>query len=1126
MILAVEAHYLLPSSIPTAAIFLGAVLACALWAGAHFIPRPSRYWVRLLLSAVRTAVGFGAALACAQAAQRLVLLTTAWPIWALALAAAFAVELVISFYRLERQSVSRRQGVVLVSLRAVILVLVLALLAQPVRSLQWSDHIPRAVAVIIDESASMKVRDAYAPWEKVRLAEALGVADVPRPYRLELAEAELAALRDRLGVEIEWLDQLGRSQPDARRRMLEEKRAALYETLSQAAQRAEQQLAQVSAQRAGALKLDPAATAAMDETRAILAIRVRDPLQEAASLIKPGAAEDAAPLLGRVLAALKKSQTALGEAGPRVQALGRALDGAVYAALPAAQKTQVDAAANMDRADLARSLLLSRGGPSADGKPADSLLERLKNQYDLRAYEMAGATTETQAETWEKNPSAPPAAPAQPTTNTAPATRPAATRAATAPTSSIAIASSLPASSSAPAGIATGGMPVIPKAVVPEAPPGEQETNIAAALQKVLADTPSDRLAGVLLLSDGRHNALGEDVDAVAQRLGSMGVKVFSVPMGAAKPPLDGAIAAVDVPEVVFAKDRMAVTAELKLDGMAGRRVKIALYDDANREVDGNSLLVPSDSYRARVQLSDSPDKPGIHSYRLQLQHFDDEAFASNNEYAFSVSVTDDRVRLLYIEGRPRWEFRYVKNLFASRDKTVRLQYVLLDPDRIPGLPPPPPVVASASAEEAVEATQLPQSLAEWMKFDVVVLGDVSPQALRPDDLDAIRRFVTERGGTLIVVAGPLFMPSAYFGTPLADVLPVTWQGLAAIQQASPAGAATLPGLLAGAAPAGGGDVFHIALTPEGRQHVILRLAVDPAENERLWESMPEIESRFPGLRAKPGATALAYAMPTTRPAFLEPNAPSDPEQVRRFQNDNALLLEQPAGMGEVLMLTFDHTWRLRYGAGDLYHHKLWGQVLRWATANKLPSGTSFVKIGADRARYWPGQHVRIRARIVSQDLSPVKSAEVAVKLSRDGQFVSRRQMDYRPDSPGLYQADLGALEAGRYVAELDAPAASDILAAENATTVQTEFSVLASTPRELIELSPDRGLLNSLAERTGGAVIEAARIADAADRFGPGQLVRTQKSEYAIWDHWPLLALILVLATAEWILRKKVGLA
>ncbi|MFN9134796.1 MAG: hypothetical protein ACK5YE_03090, partial [Planctomyces sp.] len=136
----------------------------------------------------------------------------------------------------------------------------------------------------------------------------------------------------------------------------------------------------------------------------------------------------------------------------------------------------------------------------------------------------------------------------------------------------------------------------------------------------------------------------------------------------------------------------------------------------------------------------------------MELSALGGEETTGNNSVSRNVRVSGDQIRVLLIEGRPRWDFRYLRNLFAGRDRTVFLQAVLLQPDRLAGIPVPPIVYASAGrAFDDCDATGLPRSESEWLKFDTVVLGDVSPEQLGPDGVRALETFVRKKGGSLVI---------------------------------------------------------------------------------------------------------------------------------------------------------------------------------------------------------------------------------------------------------------------------------------------------------------------------------------------------------------------------------------
>jgi hypothetical protein len=134
--------------------------------------------------------------------------------------------------------------------------------------------------------------------------------------------------------------------------------------------------------------------------------------------------------------------------------------------------------------------------------------------------------------------------------------------------------------------------------------------------------------------------------------------------------------------------------------------------------------------------------------------------------------------------------------------------------------------------------------------------------------------------------------------------------------------------------------------------------------------------------------------------------------------------------------------------------------------------------------------------------------------------------MQYVENSPGLYAADLGEMPSGTYRVELDAPAAKAVLAEQGAAKVAMEFSVEPSTPAEQAELAPDRGLLSRLASLTGGTVCDPTRADRALASLGKPTEVQIERHEYVLWDSWPMLVLVILVATGEWLLRKKAGLA
>jgi len=1167
-------HQALPFPLPTPLVCLVAAAGVALWIGLHALGRRvTARWARAILFPLRVAVGFVAILAVMDLVQLGFVFATNWPLWPLALTGALAIEVLLVLYALERRIVSRRTGLALAIIRVALVLLVVAMLAQPVRSIELSHSLQRYVAVLVDNSASMHVPDKQmTPAERIRLGELL-MPDAPaRPYTLEAVARRLREVREKLAPQIDWLSSLREAKPDVRLKQLESRRRAAQEAIQGLERAVAEQAAEVGKPLKGSLQLDSRAQTALTFAQTKLVAEVQQHLAVAARMLDrsnlPALSSDCEPLADT----LRGVSAALAKLEPGLTAAGDALDEALYGALSAEERSRIDSLALQPRFALAREILYL-----PERKPAPGLLQQLEDKYGVRLYTFAASPTEVSIEKGLEPEPGESGVGGKSKGEAGKPTPKTATPASGHPTPSP--QHPTPSSPSSPPTPNTEHRTPSPPSAA-DLPPEQQQTNLTAALEKVISEIPADRLAGIVLLSDGRHNAPSA-VEPMARRVGLEQAPICSILFGGgAKPTTDAAVTAVEAPETVYAKDKVYVNAEVRLDGLAGRTVRVRLYD-GDTPVDSDEIRVEADSFRTRIQLSDEPKEAGLHAYRVRIDEMEGEVLTSNNERPLSVSVTGEQTRLLIVEGRPRWEFRYLKNLFASRDRTVRLQYVVLRPDAIPGQPLRQGIPASAARPpEQPEATALPENEGEWMKFDVIILGDVEPDSLSEEHQKALKKFVEERGGTLIVISGPRSMPHAYAGSPLAELLPVSFE-----RPNQPN--AYLP------APE---KSFRIALTPEGRDHVITRLRVDPNENLETWGTLPEIRWRHPLLRAKTGATVLAYALPPDAPDFIsssssfssstlppkaqdgsrtttrtststiEDKQPAsgetlDAETARPRQDfiaDHALITLHNLALGRVMCLSFDHTWRFRYCAGDTHHHRFWGQVLRWATSDRLPAGGQFVKLGTDRPRYSAHAKVRVRAKLVQPDFSPVVSDDVAVNIyaippgghsriappggyrtgstpasyppeglkpSGGGKLVLRRKLEYLPNSLGVYTADLGELAAGTYRVELDAPAAKPLLAAENIEKVASEFFVEQAVPSEQIELSADRGLLERLATLTHGIVVDPPRASDLLAALGAPTLTHSERREWALWDSWPLLVMIVVLAGAEWLLRKRARL-
>ena len=278
--------------------------------------------------------------------------------------------------------------------------------------------------------------------------------------------------------------------------------------------------------------------------------------------------------------------------------------------------------------------------------------------------------------------------------------------------------------------------------------------------------------------------------------------------------------------------------------------------------------------------------------------------------------------------------------------------------------------------------------------------------------------------------------------------------------------------------------------------------------------------------RCSPQREKKRRQSPAAEQAAPPPARLSDMERLR-LQRENPLIVLHKFGAGNVLLLCFDRTWRLRYRVGDTNHHQFWSQVLRWATANRLAAGTAHVRLGTDRIRYQTNEAVTVRAQLLDKEASPVIDDKVTVRVLRGERAVLTKTLAFVPGSRGLYQGDLGALsKPGAYRIELEGSAVSQLLAIDNASAAGTDFLVTAQDRSgELAELSADWTLPAQLADLGGGKAVDPASARELLDVLKKKSKTVREMKYVPLWDSWLPLCLILAAVSSEWIVRKKAGL-
>lgn len=620
--------------------------------------------------------------------------------------------------------------------------------------------------------------------------------------------------------------------------------------------------------------------------------------------------------------------------------------------------------------------------------------------------------------------------------------------------------------------------------------PAALATDWTPVLERGLKD--ADRpVVGVVLLTDGQRN-LGPPADALADKLAARGVPVYPVLIGSIKRPIDAAVAAIKAPERVSKGDAADVLVTVKIDGPPpGTEVPVTL-DRPGASPMKKTVRVPADGSRPVVGFRIPMDAPGVQTFTAAVGPIPGDIRADNDRRGASIEVVDDRAKVLLIDGEARWEFQYLRNALA-RDPHVTVDAVVFrqptfpggDPTYLRALPPKPEPTAKGPQPDPLGA------------YDLIVLGDIRPGDLAADAWSRLERYVDSRGGTLAIASGPRSLAMMASGETSRKLLPVL------APRPVPPGSLkpdpTRPALPPGVAIA--------PASPSIEAFPMMRLDADPEQSRRVWSGLPPLPWVATG-KAKPLATVLA-------------TAGTDAES-------SAALVAQPYGLGKVLWIGTDGTWRWRYRAGDRHHHRFWGQVVRWASGAKLAAGNRIVRFGPDRPRPIEGDATSIRAQFADDAPGVTPELLVAARVFKkgpdgkpSGDPVAVVPLRPRADAPRVFQAEAPPLARGAYLIRLDVPQ----MGAEAPSEAAAPLDVLPRDTPERVELAASRDPLDRLAATTGGRVFTIEDVAALPPLLKARTIERTRTEETSLWDRPGALVLFFALLAAEWALRKRAGL-
>jgi uncharacterized membrane protein len=596
---------------------------------------------------------------------------------------------------------------------------------------------------------------------------------------------------------------------------------------------------------------------------------------------------------------------------------------------------------------------------------------------------------------------------------------------------------------------------------------GAPATHIGASLTQLLAQMEGLPLAAIVLLSDGGDNSGGLDPAALAA-LANRRVPVYAVGLGEVQVSHDIELEDVIVPAKALAGSRLSATVKLQQRGYAGRRSTLTVR--AAGELAGSrEVTFGPDGVLQAVSVVFNAGAAGVKPLSFELTPQQGETNGANNTLLRLVNVEPSPRRILYFEGEPRWEYKFIRRA-AEDDPMLQLVSMLRTTEN--------KIYRQGVSDPAELATGFPRRAEDLFGYDAIIIGSVDAGYFKAEQQRLIRDFADRRGGGVLFLGGRAALADGVWsGSELADVLPV---------------------VLPSARPTFHRERAAVSLTPDGMDSAITRLVDDRAANEKLWsKGLPTLmDYQDPG-KPKPGAVILA--------------------RMRAGGRDLPLLITQSYGRGRSAVLATAGTWRWQMSLplGDHSHDLFWQQLLTWLAGET----SGHVQAAAPALTLLDEGHLQLTAEVRDEQYHPAPDAKVSAKVLGPSGRAATVALSAVPGSPGRFQGEAAAPEQGVYVAEVsasqgDKEVGRDALAFQRLNGVAESFHT-----------GQNRALLTQLAGATGGRYLPPSELATVADDipYSPAGVRMHQIKE--LWDMPAGFLALLLLKTTEWLLRRRWGI-
>ena len=592
----------------------------------------------------------------------------------------------------------------------------------------------------------------------------------------------------------------------------------------------------------------------------------------------------------------------------------------------------------------------------------------------------------------------------------------------------------------------------------------QSATQIGKGLQQLADEAATLPIGAIVLASDGADNAGGIDQKTMTE-LQRRRLPVNTIGFGKTELSNDVELDGFEVSNKALEGSRLEAQVTIRQNGFSGQHTHLNL--SGGGKVLATRDIVLSNTGKQTETLEFNAGAGGVKSLDVRVDPVEGEQNLENNKLTRVLLVTSGKHRVLYVEGEPRWEYKFIRRAIDDDPAITVVSMLRTTQNKIyrQGI---------SSPEELAEG--FPSKPEDLFGYDGLIIGSVEEAFFTTGQAQAIKDFVDRRGGGLLFLAGRSSLSDGgYYVAPFSDLLPVQLpQRKDTFRR----------------------DFVAAELTDAGRRSMLCRIEEDADKSDRHWEILPYLANYQDPGTPKPGAVTLA-------------NVDVGGKRL-------PLLVTENYGRGRtgVFATAGSWRWRMQQPLGDVSQETFWRQLLRWVVG-----GTpTRVVASTPNANLEDEGHIELRAEVRDQQYLPASDAQVEAKvIAPDG---TSESVPLRPEplSAGVYSTDWQALKTGSYVAEVTATQAGKVLG-KDALTFRREDGQAENFHRE-----QNKELLTKLAEQTGGHYYTAGDAKKLAREISFSEAGITQRETKEIWDMPVVFLLVFSLKATEWLLRRRWG--